>query len=189
MPALEASSHFPLWERSWAEKISFGPKQCCLGAVIVWMKSSYSPFPLQYSQTYIFLLQWCAGNSPLGTWTSPNVLLSLVIVQSNIFQGLLDRGQEGLEPVHGPFKAHSQRTKVSMSITWYMGGQDSSWVSWRMVLDPTAPRRTFLLVNRCQIVVGSRGNTKIVLFSHDTSAIATYILILSLFWGSVSSSV
>lgn len=108
MPALEASSHFPLWERSLAEKISFGPKQRCLGAVIVWIKSSYSPFPLQYSQTYIFLLQWCAGNSPLGTWTSPNVPLSLVIVQSNIFQGLLDRGQEGLEPVHGPFKAHSQ---------------------------------------------------------------------------------
>lgn len=32
--------------------------------------------------------------------------------------------------------------KVCMPNTQHTGGQDSSWVSWHMVLDPTAPTKT-----------------------------------------------
>lgn len=47
--------------------------------------------------------------------------------------------------------------QVSMSITWYVERWDSSWVTWHMLLVPTAPTKAHLSLNRCQILIVEGG--------------------------------
>lgn len=67
---------FALQENSQA-KIPLGPKLCCLGGTVMWIKSKYYSYPLQCIQIRIcFLLQQCGRTSPLEIWTSTKALPS-----------------------------------------------------------------------------------------------------------------
>lgn len=42
------------------------------------------------------------------------------------------------------------RTEICMPVTQCMGGQDSSWLYWHVVLIPTAPTEELLFMDNCQ---------------------------------------
>ena len=70
-------SHFPLWKKSWAKKVSLGPELCHLGEGVLQVKVNCS-FYYASKFIYIFLLQWCPRTSLLETWASTKPILSVV---------------------------------------------------------------------------------------------------------------
>ena len=84
---------------------------------------------LMCTNFFFFFLQQCAGTSLLDSW--------------------------GLELAYRVTTGSTARTEVHMPIIQHMGGQDSSWIPWSVVLDPTGPMNTFL-VGEKQIAGGGR---------------------------------
>lgn len=73
-------SHFPLWEESWAKKISLGTELFYLKGGVIQLKGNCFSFPLQCVKSqgfFVFFLEWCAGTSLLDSSTSTNALLSM----------------------------------------------------------------------------------------------------------------
>ena len=72
-------SYFPQWEESQVtgyKNHSFGNELCCLGGGRTQVKWKWSSYLLQCIQSWIFLLQQCAGTSGLNFWTSKKALSS-----------------------------------------------------------------------------------------------------------------
>ena len=75
-------SHFPLWEKSWARKISFGTEVGYLvgmgGRWLIQVKGNFlTYFNVSHLRIlfYLLFLQWCAETSPLDSWTSTKALV------------------------------------------------------------------------------------------------------------------
>ena len=121
-------SHFPLEEKSQAQKISLGTALCHLGGGVVWVKWNCSSHPLQRDQTCTFLLQQCAGTSLLGIWTS---LKALSFVSDYLTQCFSGAPRLQLRRAGGSSCAtagSTARTEVCMSVTQHASRRDSSWV-------------------------------------------------------------
>lgn len=104
---------------------------------------------------FLFLFQWCAGTSLLETWLSTKALSFLGHCLKYCFP-------EGTGPWPravraDPWARTTARTEVCMPITRFMGGWDSSQVSWYMVLNSIAPSKALASMDRCQIILVERG--------------------------------
>lgn len=112
------------------------------------VESNCSSYPLHCVQLIFFLLQHCAGISPLEIWTSAKVLICGWLFMMLFCRGFqASQGQEGLESSKGHCRVHIQDWGL---YAYYLThrGQDSFQVPWHMVLDPTA-----LTKAGCQIVI------------------------------------
>ena len=69
-------SHFPPWEKSQAEKFSLGTELWHSGGRLTFLKWNCFAYAMQCVQfEFLFVLfQWCAGTSPLDSWTSTKTL-------------------------------------------------------------------------------------------------------------------
>ena len=81
--------HISQQEKSQIEKLSLGPKLCCLGGKMIWVKLSYFSYPLQCIKTHISFSFNCVLE--LLLW-KPGLLQRLscpwVLVKNSVFQGL-----------------------------------------------------------------------------------------------------
>lgn len=101
-------------------------------------------------------LDFCRSSLICG-WLS----MMLLARDFQTFQGL-----EGPESSKGHCRVHIQDRSL-YALTH--GGQDSSQVPWRMVLDPISPTKALLSTDGCQIVILGSIRIKDLLFSHFAS--------------------
>lgn len=156
------------WEKSQAIWVSFRPKLCCFVGGAIWAKSSCSSYPLQFSKSYfspsnrVQLLLWKPGI--LQRLSCP----SMGDCPSQCSPGALDHCREGLELVHRLLQVHSWYW--GLLVYYLMHRWVRPWVSWQMVLDPTAPTEAVLFVDEWMPSFCSHGGDKMrnILCCHDS---------------------
>lgn len=95
-------SHFPLWEKSWAEGCSSRPNLYCLQGGIMQVKFYclfYSLYCVQSWIFFFFLLKWYAGTSPLDSLTFTKALLSIGNYLNQCSLGILRLWPRGAESI------------------------------------------------------------------------------------------
>lgn len=88
-----------------------------------------------------FFSYWYAETSLLDTWTSQWVFHSWWLSKILFSKGSRTMAESQFM---GHSSAHSFDWEFCMFITQHVGGWNSSWVPWCMVLDPTAHTNAFL---------------------------------------------
>lgn len=94
-------SHFPLWEKLWAKKISLSSKLYHLERGMMWIKPNCSSYLFQSIQTCNFFLMVCWNVSIRNSNFHKGSLVYGWLFKI-VFQWFLECGCERLEPVHRP---------------------------------------------------------------------------------------
>ena len=98
----------------------------------------------------------------------PQTVSHLWVSAQVTLQVLPNHGWEGLEPVHRSYRSLSAHRPC-------LGGRDTFWVPWQMVMSPTTPTETLLSVDGSQTLivkkVGHKGRTSYASRSYPCSLI------------------
>lgn len=139
---------FPLQEKSWAEKVSFGIHLCCLWGWVTWVKSNCSSFSLQGTQTIFLALILCwyfsAGNLRFCKGSQVCGLLSKMV----LYRGFWTVAEKGCIQ----FTVHSDDWSLSPYYPIHRWAR-LLLVSWHMLLDPMASTKALLFMDGCQMLL------------------------------------
>lgn len=104
----------------------------------------------------------CTGTSLLETWTSTKTLSSVSNCLRQYSPGTSRQWLRGAKANSWANAGFTVVTEVYEPITQCMGGHDSSWAPWCMVLNPTAPTEMLLSMdgNPTLTVGGGGGHNK-----------------------------